>query len=579
MKPDLHLTLKARAVGVLHGLRGFSGVLVALIAVMICLVITGFALITTEQSELSAIRDSTRQMRLARQASMEADDSVLRGLAVRDIRGPMIDFARAVDKLKAFKPASFPKDVVDDSDPDNPKSLSGPEAIAQLLKNWHSVEALMLQAKWPEAIELYDSSKTHLKLSQLIAAYLDELQHIEDAFAAEQNQLMWMTNTVLAMQILAGVLCVLAFLYAVSRSNNEVRARHVAVVEATQTREQVERLFGMAEMLQSASDYPEANAVLRSATADLMAGLGGALYVFNNSRDRLVLSTTWDSDDLAVPDTIGLNQCWALRRGKPHTNYPSSRKLCCEHHSLDRMTLEIPMVARGEILGLLQVYADGETGEQRLQRVQSLAMAVADAMSLALANIGLREKLRSQALRDPLTGLYNRRYMEDTLQRFVRLTEREQRECSVIMIDLDHFKRLNDQYGHAKGDSVLRDVAAVIVNQLRETDVVCRYGGEELIVLLPECGLDMAAQKAEGLRFRIEALSEPDGAKVSASFGVASIPSTSTAAKDLLAHADAALYIAKQEGRNRVVRATQRPSPAAVPELASTLHTFCEAAE
>jgi diguanylate cyclase (GGDEF)-like protein len=173
--------------------------------------------------------------------------------------------------------------------------------------------------------------------------------------------------------------------------------------------------------------------------------------------------------------------------------------------------------------------------------------------------MGLREKLRNQALRDPLTGLYNRRYMEDCLQRFVRLADRENREVSVVMVDLDHFKRLNDEHGHAFGDTVLRDTAVTIVGGLRETDIVCRYGGEELVVILPDCNLQRASDKAEVLRARIAALSETHGAAISASFGVASVPYTSGSVSDLLGAADAALYKAKQNGRNQVMCAPTRP--------------------
>jgi diguanylate cyclase (GGDEF)-like protein len=173
--------------------------------------------------------------------------------------------------------------------------------------------------------------------------------------------------------------------------------------------------------------------------------------------------------------------------------------------------------------------------------------------------MGLREKLRNQALRDPLTGLYNRRYMEDCLQRFVRLADRENREVSVVMVDLDHFKMLNDKHGHAFGDSVLRDTAMTIVGCLRETDIVCRYGGEELVVILPDCNLDRGADKAEMLRVRVAALSQTHNAEISASFGVASVPYTSAGVADLLAAADGALYKAKQAGRNRVICAPTRP--------------------
>ena len=127
------------------------------------------------------------------------------------------------------------------------------------------------------------------------------------------------------------------------------------------------------------------------------------------------------------------------------------------------------------------------------------------------------------------------------------------------MIDLDHFKRLNDEHGHALGDAVLAEVASAIVGAIRPGDVACRYGGEELVVLLPDCAMAEGLDKAEMLRVRIERLSENHGAQISASFGVATLPDTSSKVADIIADADAALYRAKAEGRNRVVGAAGRP--------------------
>jgi diguanylate cyclase (GGDEF)-like protein len=161
-------------------------------------------------------------------------------------------------------------------------------------------------------------------------------------------------------------------------------------------------------------------------------------------------------------------------------------------------------------------------------------------------------------MRDPLTGLYNRRYMEDALDRYLSLAERSGNATSVLMIDLDDFKKLNDEHGHAKGDAVLRDVAGQMVGALRPSDVVCRYGGEEFLVILPNCPLEDAAGKADQIRARIEALSETHQARISASFGVAAVPSTSTTAADLIPLADAALFRAKRSGKNRVESAQKR---------------------
>jgi len=177
-------------------------------------------------------------------------------------------------------------------------------------------------------------------------------------------------------------------------------------------------------------------------------------------------------------------------------------------------------------------------------------------MSLSLSNLALRERLRTQALRDALTGLYNRRYMEDALERYSDQATRTQSPLSVVMIDLDHFKKLNDEHGHAMGDAILAETATAILGAIRPCDIACRYGGEELIVLMPDCSLDDATSKAELLRKCIERLSDRHGISISASFGVATIPETSKA-KDGMTDADHALYRAKQEGRNRVVPAAR----------------------
>ncbi len=395
------------------------------------------------------------------------------------------------------------------------------------------------------------------------AAQVGKVRGAFDAFLTDWNSHFAVHETrieigklfVLFSQILIGAMMVFAFRSAA----RDAQARQAAITQVEASHKQVGHLFGMTDMLQSAAEHHDANAVLRATAGELIGGFGGALYIFNNSRDRLVLSTSWVcKDSAALPETIMVGQCWAMKRGKPHINQGGAKALCCEHHVSGIATLEIPMAARGENLGLLQIFADGTDAEARLAAILPLSSALGDAMSLALSNIALREKLRNQALRDPLTGLYNRRYMEDSLERYVRLAEREGRKVSVIMIDLDHFKRLNDEHGHAIGDAVLREAAAAIVGALRETDVACRYGGEEMIVFLPDCDLDDAATKAEQIRARIESLSGTHGAKVSASLGAASVPSTSATSADLIRAADAALYRAKHNGRNQVALAPVR---------------------
>ena len=336
-------------------------------------------------------------------------------------------------------------------------------------------------------------------------------------------------------------------------------ARSEGYRAAREAKRQTDELFAMTDMLQSADTYEDATAVLQATSQRLLPAYGAALYVFNNSRDRLDLTGQWNMPEgHHVAETLAPSNCWALKRGKPHINDPVGVTLCCAHHSSLAASVEIPMMARGQVYGLLVYVTEGDGAFAALKEIRRLCRALADSMSLALSNIALREKLRTQSLRDPLTGLYNRRYMEDALERYVSLSERTGGATAVLMIDLDNFKLLNDQHGHAKGDAVLRDVASQLVGGLRPSDVVCRYGVEELLVILPGCGLEDAALKAENLRQRIAGLSDVHETAVSASFGVAAIPETATGANELIAIADSALYRAKGAGKNRVVQADRR---------------------
>lgn len=328
---------------------------------------------------------------------------------------------------------------------------------------------------------------------------------------------------------------------------------------ARRAHEQVEELFTMTDMLQAADGHDDAATVLMATSMRLLPEFSGALYIFNNSRDRLDLAKIWNaSEGFTPPETLLPSSCWALKRGKPHINDAATQTLCCMHPVGAAATVEVPMMARGSVYGLLMLGIEAEDAFTCLMDIRRMARALADSMSLALSNITLREKLRTQSLRDPLTGLYNRRYMEDALDRYISLAERSGNATSVIMIDLDNFKRLNDENGHAKGDAVLCDVASQLVAALRPSDVVSRYGGEELMVILPNCGLEDAQLKAEMLRSRIESLSDAHCVHISASFGIASVPETSTGATDVIPMADAALYAAKQAGKNCVHMADRR---------------------
>jgi len=192
-----------------------------------------------------------------------------------------------------------------------------------------------------------------------------------------------------------------------------------------------------------------------------------------------------------------------------------------------------------------------------LPEAQRWGEMVAERLALSLSNIRLREALQHQAVRDPLTGLFNRRYMQETLDREVSRALRYGHPLSTIFLDLDHFKIFNDTNGHDAGDALLRALGGLLQSRLRVEDVVCRYGGEEFLIILPEAALEAARQRADGLRADIRALAvrhyDQILGGVSASMGVASMPEHGTTGEQVIRAADRALYQAKQAGRDCVI--------------------------
>jgi diguanylate cyclase (GGDEF)-like protein len=210
------------------------------------------------------------------------------------------------------------------------------------------------------------------------------------------------------------------------------------------------------------------------------------------------------------------------------------------------------------MIHLERLAADADAREEQ----ERLAVTVAEQLALALGNARLRESLRRQSVLDPLTGLFNRRYFDETLKRELARSRRMAAPLSLIVLDIDHFKHVNDGFGHEAGDAVLRAIAQLVRQSIRDCDVACRFGGEELVILMPDCSQPDAARRAESLRADIAGapplLDGAGPAAVTASFGVAEYPIHGPDAEALFRAADKALYQAKREGRNRVVAASSQ---------------------
>jgi diguanylate cyclase (GGDEF)-like protein len=208
------------------------------------------------------------------------------------------------------------------------------------------------------------------------------------------------------------------------------------------------------------------------------------------------------------------------------------------------------------------------TGIRRGKEELSQLAQAFDDMALALQQRD--QELQEQAISDPLTGLYNRRYLSEFLPRELSRSGRNATPVAVMLIDLDHFKRVNDSFGHEAGDIVLRAVGNLLKSNVRGSDIACRYGGEEFALILPETGADSAVRRAEDIRRAIAALQlshagKPIG-RVTASFGIALFPDQSHDTDDLLRVADVALYAAKAAGRDRVIVGERKADSARLQE-------------
>ena len=347
----------------------------------------------------------------------------------------------------------------------------------------------------------------------------------------------------------------------VEKRTHELADASREVRESLETLEETHRerslLSELIELLQASRTSVEAEDMLRRFGEKLFPALGGAIYLYRSSRNVLERAACWNGDPVS-PETFAPEDCWALRRGRQHLAEIDQKNPRCRHFrqlGASATSLCVPMMAQGETTGVLILHRESTTAI--LERARRLALTAVEQIALALANLQLHDKLRDQAIRDPLTAMFNRRYFEETAERELRRAAQGLVGAGVIMIDIDHFKRLNDTRGHEAGDVTLRRIGLLLQNKIRVEDIACRYGGEEFVLLLPGASLDTVVSRANqireimkdmDLRFRGEVLGP-----VTVSCGVAMFPDHGQTCTELIEAADRALYVAKQTGRDKVV--------------------------
>ena len=457
----------------------------------------------------------------------------------------------------------------------NPAAAARIAALGPLLRKRFEIAASVMAIFEKQGLEparRYAASHGGYQLDEKIIVAIKQIRDLETRLLAERRALSNRSGDWLLLVASLGIafsLLVLALvqryliLENAERRRSEAAARASAVSFETLSARS-ESLSQYTGMLQTCTDSDELLSLSGPLLSRMVPGLAGTLYLTRASRDHAEIAAQWGQHPAPSADMPAPDDCWSMRRNRPFACDDVAHQICCKHVDSDAVagtvaTACLPLSAHGDLLGWL--YLSG-AGHGPLTGIGQATQAV-EQLSLALANMRLKDDLLRQSIRDPLTGLFNRRYLEESLGREIARCQRRKLPLAVLMLDLDHFKAFNDQHGHPGGDALLSAFGRLLQSSCRPEDIACRYGGEEFVLVLPEAeahiGMDRARYiLAATAQMVVAHLGRPLG-RVTASIGVASMPEDGNNASTLLEVADKALYAAKHAGRNQVQR---RVSPA-----------------
>ncbi len=464
--------------------------------------------------------------------------------------------------------------VLADLTADNPSQIVHARDFAATVRARRELVAAAVAAR--QRLEkmppLPDSGTDDVYLGAKRLLAVEDSLLIERRKAAEHTTRLTRVLTALALSLSAAFLALTFWLMRTTyrrqqRDQATLRDSHeqlsAALLQTQRLGDSMQRLQQFGELLQTCRNLDELREGVPTALAGVLPDVGGRLALLNPSQNLLAIGAHWGEHGLLAESVFAPEDCWALRRGSAYPLAGVSGSFVCKHMhwpNLDQpgaSYLCIPLVAQGEMIGVLTLDASRtlDATERRL------GMAAAEQLALALANLRLQDTLRTQSIRDPLTSLFNRRYLEVSLERELVRAERRSLSLAVLMLDLDQFKRFNDTFGHDAGDALLAQFAEVLRRSTRSEDIACRYGGEEFTAILLESGTDAARKRAEQIRVATAAMQvehrQQKLGRVTVSIGIAIFPQDARSSEELLRRADAALYQAKNLGRDRIVCAEE----------------------
>lgn len=403
---------------------------------------------------------------------------------------------------------------------------------------------------------------------------MDEIRVIVADMVAEEKKLLDIRKTSVEdftkLTLYAGAsgafLCLVILFTVFYLIHNELRARARTEASLRDAADLMERhnnetklVSRMGYYLSSCREREEVYKVISEYLPQLFPQSWGCVSVYNDTRTTLLPTMTWGNLPEGMTMGFGPDDCWALRQGRGHLVIPENTTPVCEHlKNVDphNVSFCLPMQAQGETVGQIYFGATVEGAKHVGRHEMGTMRRITEQISLALVNLDLQHALREQSIKDPLTKLFNRRYLEETMVREIARATRHQLPISILIMDIDFFKKVNDTYGHDGGDAVLQAFAKLLGIKIRKEDMACRLGGEEFVLVLPSASIDLAKARAQEICDNTRDLRikhQNQIISITVSIGVAIFPDDGTAPEDLLQNADLALYRAKHQGRNQVV--------------------------
>jgi diguanylate cyclase (GGDEF)-like protein len=346
------------------------------------------------------------------------------------------------------------------------------------------------------------------------------------------------------------------------RLSLEYEMLHQGMLELKERNEKITLMVEMSDVMLACGSLKELCHVAAKYSAKILNFSDGIIYIMHPSKNYLEMFDSW-GQPTKQQATFTFDGCWALRLGRIHHAAAGKNDLICSHiqnpKNNELFYLCVPLMAQNDIYGLLYFEVPQTLCPENVlpESERLLVNAFAELTALSLANVRLRENLHFQSVRDPLTSLYNRRYLEEFLLKQLHQSERTKCPLSVLMMDLDHFKRINDFYGHDAGDMALKELGKILSGGIGAGDLACRYGGEEFLLVLFNTDADAAKVRAELLREEVSHIHIKYGSQavgpIQISIGIAVYPQDGLTSAELIETADKALYEAKNSGRNKSV--------------------------